>query len=161
MQALMKTGKVEWNYVLRMCIQHHCYFGSFYTWSNIFLCLRGTFLSRLFYLSASLTDLKQNKFGTTRRQKSFVKLAIWSQNIHQCTTMKLMSYVDGHFKCLQYWELRRCNLANLPFTSTFDRQGFKSSVTLLWSSMQCHTFSRGPEVSWALQNSASASLLYT
>ena len=31
-----------------MCIQHHCYFGSFYTWSNIFLCLRGTFLSRLF-----------------------------------------------------------------------------------------------------------------
>ena len=90
MQELMKTRKVEWNYVLRMCIQHHCYFGSFYTWSNIFLCLRGTFLSRLLYLSASLTDLKQNKFGTTRRQKSFVKLVIWSQNIHQCT---MMSYV--------------------------------------------------------------------
>ena len=94
MQELIKTGKVEWNSVLRMWFERHRYYGSFYTWSNIFVCLCGTFLSRLFIFSAWLIDLTQNNFGTTRRQKSFVKLEIWSQNIHHCTMMKLMPYVD-------------------------------------------------------------------
>ena len=59
----------------------------------LFVCVE-LFCRDFFIFSAWLIDLTQNNFGTTRRQKSFVKLEIWSQNIHHCTMMKLMPYVD-------------------------------------------------------------------
>ena len=161
MQELMKTRKVEWNYVLRMCNQHHCYFGSFYTWSNIFLCLRGTFLSRLF-LSFCFADRFEAKQVWDNKKTGIIcktcKMITEYSPMHDDETNVICRWPFQVFAILRIATLQ---FGKLVIYFNFDRQGFKSSVTRLWSWMQCHTFSRGPEVSWALQNSASASLLYT